>query len=50
MVLYGIGIALAVALIVSGGKFESKVTGIKIEIPPIAEGIYKLRKALGRKR
>ncbi|MFT6735872.1 MAG: hypothetical protein ACJAS9_004086 [Polaribacter sp.] len=42
IVLCGIGIALAVALIVSGGKFEFKVTGIKIEIPPIAEGIYKL--------
>ncbi|MDO6565285.1 hypothetical protein Q4488_18075 [Amphritea sp. 1_MG-2023] len=49
-VLCGIGIALTAALIVSGGKFEFKVTGIKIEIPPIAEGIFKLRKALGRKQ
>ncbi|WP_430460222.1 hypothetical protein ACQUQU_13485 [Thalassolituus sp. LLYu03] len=46
--LCGTGIALTATQIVSGGKFEFKVTGIKIEVPPIAEGLYKLRRAPGK--
>ncbi|WP_323915591.1 hypothetical protein [Aeromonas caviae] len=49
VVFLGIGIALAAALIVSGGKFEFGLTKLKIEIPPLGEGIEKLRKAFRRK-
>jgi hypothetical protein len=45
VVFLGIGIALTAALIVSGGKFEFSLTKLKIEIPPLGEGIAKLRKA-----
>ncbi|ENM5935916.1 hypothetical protein CTB58_003782 [Vibrio mimicus] len=49
VVFLGIGIALTAALIVSGGKFEFGLTKLKIEIPPLGEGIEKLRKAFRRK-
>jgi hypothetical protein len=49
VVFLGIGIALTAALIISGGKFEFGLTKLKIEIPPLGEGIAKLRKALGKK-
>jgi hypothetical protein len=45
VVFMGIGIALTAALIVSGGKFEFGLTKLKIEIPPLGEGIAKLKKA-----
>jgi len=43
----GIPIALAVAVIFSGGKLELTKTGIKIELPPLGEGIRSLRNAFG---
>lgn len=49
VVFLGIGIALTAALIVSGGKFEFGLTKLKIEIPPLGEGIEKLRNAFRRK-
>lgn len=48
IVFLGIGIALTAALIVSGGKFEFSPTKLKIEIPPLGEGIAKLRNAFKR--
>ena len=44
VVFMGIGIALTAALIVSGGKFELGITKLKIELPPLGEGIAKLKK------
>lgn len=41
-----ISIALVGALIVSGGKFELGLTKLKIELPPIGEGIAKIKSAL----
>jgi hypothetical protein len=49
VVFLGVGIALTAALIVSGGKFEFGLTKLKIEIPPLGEGIAKLRKAFSKK-
>lgn len=49
VVFLGIGIALTAALIVSGGTFEFGLTKLQIEIPPLGEGIAKLRKAFGKK-
>ena len=49
VVFMGIGIALTAALIVSGGKFEFGLTKLKIEIPPLGEGIAKLKKAFKQK-
>ena len=49
VVFLGIGVALTAALIVSGGKFEFGLTKLKIEIPPLGEGIYKIRKAFSKK-
>jgi hypothetical protein len=48
VVFMGIGIALTAALIVSGGNFEFGPTKLKIEIPPLGEGIAKLRNAFKR--
>ena len=50
VVFLGIGIALTAALIVSGGKFELSLTELKIQIPPLGEGIASLRKAFGKKK
>lgn len=50
VVFLGIGIALTAALIVSGGKFEFGLTKLKIQIPPLGEGIERLRKAFGKKK
>lgn len=49
VVFMGVGIALTAALIVSGGKFEFGLTKLKIEIPPLGEGIAKLKKAFKQK-
>ena len=49
IVFLGIGVALTAALIVSGGKFEFGFTKLKIEIPPLGEGIAKLKKAFKQK-
>lgn len=49
IVFLGIGVALTAALIVSGGKFEFGLTKLKIEIPPLGEGIAKLKKAFKQK-
>lgn len=49
VVFVGIGIALTAALIVSGGKFEFGLTKLKIELPPLGEGIAKLKKAFKQK-
>lgn len=45
VVFMGIGIALTAALIISGGKFEFGLTKLKIEIPPLGEGIDRLKRA-----
>lgn len=45
VVFFGVAIALTAALIVSGGKFEFGLTKLKIEIPPLGEGIKKIRNA-----
>ncbi|KKD01410.1 hypothetical protein [Photobacterium halotolerans] len=45
IVFVGISIALTAALIISGGKFELKKDGLKIELPPLGDGIKKLRRA-----
>ncbi|RYE55668.1 MAG: hypothetical protein EOP48_09705 [Sphingobacteriales bacterium] len=49
VVFMGIGIALTAALIVSGGKFEFGITKLKIELPPLGEGIAKLKKVFKQK-
>lgn len=49
VVFIGVGIALTAALIVSGGRFEFGLTKLKIEIPPLGEGIAKLKKAFKQK-
>ncbi|OOE65065.1 hypothetical protein BZG20_13205 [Salinivibrio sp. IB868] len=49
IVFLGIGVALTAALIVSGGKFEFGLTKLKIEIPPLGEGIAKLKQAFKQK-
>lgn len=49
VVLLGIGVALTAALIVSGGRFEFGPTKLKLDIPPLGEGIAKLKKAFKRK-
>lgn len=46
LVFSGVSIALVVALIISGGKFELGFTKLRIELPPLGEGISKLRNAL----
>ncbi|MEH0739975.1 hypothetical protein H4F05_00515 [Vibrio cholerae] len=45
LVFSGISIALVVALIISGGKFELGFTKLKIELPPLGEGVAKLKNA-----
>ena len=50
IVFLGMGVALTAALIVSGGKFEFGLTKLKIEIPPLGEGIAKLRKAFKKNK
>ncbi|WP_349656622.1 hypothetical protein [Xanthomonas sp. 10-10] len=42
----GVFVALAVAVIISGG--ELKAGPLKVKLPPLGEGIAKLRQALGR--
>jgi len=42
----GIGICLALAVILSGGKFQGY--GIRVELPPLGKGIEQLRKSLRR--
>jgi len=49
IVFLGIGVALTAALIISGGKFEFGLTKMKIEVPPLGDGIAKLKKALKQK-
>lgn len=46
VVFSGISIALTAAIIVSGGKFKLGPGGINIEIPPLGDGIKRLRDAL----
>jgi len=41
-----IGVALTIAVIISGGKIEFTTEGIKAELPPLGTGISKLRKAI----
>ncbi len=45
----GIAIAFTVAVILSGGKFELTKDGLKVELPPLGEGIKSLRNAFGEK-
>ncbi|WP_295972407.1 hypothetical protein [uncultured Xanthomonas sp.] len=42
----GVFVALAVAVIISGG--ELKAGPLKVKLPPLGDGIAKLRQALGR--
>lgn len=48
IVLIGVGMALALAVILSGGtiKFDVKTGNFEATVPPLGEGIRKLRKAL----
>ncbi len=46
IVFAGVAIALTVAVIVSGGKFQLGPTGLKVEIPPLGDGLRRLRNAL----
>lgn len=46
LILGGIMICLVVATILSGGKLEITLEGIKIELPPLGDGIKKLKEAL----
>ncbi|MCV2884486.1 hypothetical protein OE749_07255 [Aestuariibacter sp. AA17] len=48
IVFSGVSIALVVALIISGGKFELGLTKLKIELPPLGEGIAKIKKGLSK--
>ena len=41
-----IGVALTIAVIISGGKIEITKEGIKAELPPLGTGIYKLKEAI----
>ncbi len=47
--LCGIGIALTVAMIISGGRIEITKNGFKCELPPLGVGIKNLKEALNRK-
>lgn len=40
------GAALTLAVIISGGKIEIGIKGVKAHLPPLAEGIKRLRDAL----
>jgi hypothetical protein len=50
IVMEGALVALGLAVILSGGKikFDVKVAKLEVELPPIGEGIKKLREALSR--
>jgi hypothetical protein len=48
-VLTGISVALTGAVILSGGRIEISHTGFKAQLPPIGEGVKKLRQAFGVK-
>jgi len=45
----GISIAFAIAVILSGGKFELTKDGLKVELPPLGKGIRSLRNAFGER-
>jgi hypothetical protein len=45
----GLGAALVVALIISGGKVTVSLKQVKVELPPLGHGIAKLREAFGKK-
>ncbi|SFV65776.1 hypothetical protein MNB_SM-6-240 [hydrothermal vent metagenome] len=45
----GISIAFAVAVILSGGKFELTKDGLKVELPSLGDGIRSLRDAFGER-
>lgn len=46
LILGGIMICLAAATILSGGKLEITREGIKVELPPLGDGIKRLKEAL----
>ncbi|MDI5921358.1 hypothetical protein QLQ86_11230 [Halomonas sp. LR5S13] len=46
IVFSGVAIILAIAVVVSGGKY--KLGPLSVELPPLGEGISKLRQAFGR--
>jgi hypothetical protein len=46
ILLLAIGVPLASAVILSGGKFEVGAGGLKVQLHPIGDGIAKLRRAL----
>jgi hypothetical protein len=46
MAIKGILVAMAAAVIISGGTVEMGPQGIRFEVPPIGEGIYALEEAL----
>ena len=45
----GISIAFAIAVILSGGKFELSKDGLKVELPSLGDGIRSLRNAFGER-
>jgi len=44
-----IGVALTIAVIISGGKIKFTKEGVEAELPPLGEGIDKLRMAINKK-
>ena len=46
VVFSGVGVALAVAVIISGGELKWDRDGFKVKLPPLGKGIAEIKKAI----
>ena len=46
VVFTGVGVALAVAVIISGGEIKWDKDGFKVKLPPLGKGIAEIKKAI----
>ncbi len=46
VVFSGVGVALAVAVIISGGEIKWDKDGFKVKLPPLGKGIAEIKKAI----